>query len=159
VGNRHKRSVSMYDAYPYRPRGPNGERYCRYCGQQVPKGRRTWCSDECVDEASIRCNPSHAAYRVGQRDKGVCAICGVDTKILKKRAIRERGEFLAEMMDRGFPDVWREWWEADHIIPVSEGGGHCGLENYRTLCVPCHKSETAKLRKRLAKRNQDGTGA
>jgi 5-methylcytosine-specific restriction endonuclease McrA len=35
-------------------------------------------------------------------------------------------------------------WEADHIVPVAEGGGACGLENYRTLCVPCHKEITAE---------------
>lgn len=42
-------------------------------------------------------------------------------------------------------------WEADHIIPVIKGGGACGLENYQTLCVPCHKSETAELAARRAK--------
>lgn len=41
-------------------------------------------------------------------------------------------------------------WDADHIIPVVEGGGLCGLENYRTLCHPCHKQETAALAKRRA---------
>lgn len=42
------------------------------------------------------------------------------------------------------------WWEADHIVPVAEGGGQCGPENYRTLCVRCHLSETRALRRRLA---------
>lgn len=41
-------------------------------------------------------------------------------------------------------------WDADHIIPVVEGGGLCGLENYRTLCHPCHKRVTAELAKRRA---------
>ena len=42
------------------------------------------------------------------------------------------------------------WWEADHIKAVVEGGGMHGIENYRTLCLPCHKKETALLRKRMA---------
>lgn len=42
------------------------------------------------------------------------------------------------------------WWEADHIVPVAEGGGQCGPENYRTLCYRCHAEETKKLRARLA---------
>ena len=42
-------------------------------------------------------------------------------------------------------------WEADHIIPVAEGGGCCGLENLRTLCRDCHEAETAALRRRLRK--------
>ena len=42
-----------------------------------------------------------------------------------------------------------DFWQADHIEAVAEGGGSCGLKNLRTLCVPCHKNETEKLRSRL----------
>ena len=50
-----------------------------------------------------------------------------------------------------------QFWEADHIKAVAEGGGECGLENYRTLCTPCHRSVTKKLRIRLNKqRNKEG---
>ena len=42
-----------------------------------------------------------------------------------------------------------DFWQADHIIPVAEGGGDCGLENLRTLCTPCHLRETENLRSRL----------
>jgi 5-methylcytosine-specific restriction endonuclease McrA len=41
-------------------------------------------------------------------------------------------------------------WEADHIVPVVEGGGQCGLENYRTLCLRCHRKATAELARRRA---------
>lgn len=47
-------------------------------------------------------------------------------------------------------------WEADHITPVCEGGGCCGLENYRTLCSECHKRETIKLATRRKNRLIDG---
>lgn len=50
----------------------------------------------------------------------------------------------------GFTDPLRRWWEADHIIPVIEGGGGCGPEGYRTLCLLCHREETAKLAARRA---------
>jgi 5-methylcytosine-specific restriction endonuclease McrA len=70
---------------------------------------------------------------VKRRDKGICALCGVDTNT------REQG--------------WR--WEMDHVVPVVEGGGLCGLDGYRTLCVPCHKSETAALAKRRAQARKD----
>jgi len=43
------------------------------------------------------------------------------------------------------------WWEADHIVPVAEGGGQCGPENYRTLCCRCHVVVTKELRQRLRK--------
>jgi 5-methylcytosine-specific restriction endonuclease McrA len=42
----------------------------------------------------------------------------------------------------------------DHIVPVIEGGGGCGLDNLRTLCRKCHVEETAALRKRMAAKRQ-----
>jgi hypothetical protein len=52
---------------------------------------------------------------------------------------------------------WRgHWWEMDHVLPVIEGGGECGMDGLRTCCLPCHKLETAALARRRAakKRNQ-----
>jgi hypothetical protein len=40
-------------------------------------------------------------------------------------------------------------WDADHILPVTEGGGECDLENIRTLCLRCHRLVTAQLRERI----------
>ncbi len=55
-------------------------------------------------------------------------------------------------------EVLRDWglkrksraslWDADHIVPVIEGGGECDLSNIRTLCLICHRTATAALRKR-----------
>ena len=42
-----------------------------------------------------------------------------------------------------------DFWQVDHITPVAEGGGSCGLDNFRTLCTPCHKIETDRLHQRL----------
>ena len=49
-------------------------------------------------------------------------------------------------------DEWRAHseWQADHILPVCEGGGQCSLENYRTLCTACHQRATAALAARRA---------
>ena len=30
----------------------------------------------------------------------------------------------------------------DIAIAVKDGGGQCGLDNLRTLCIPCHKKKT-----------------
>jgi len=35
-------------------------------------------------------------------------------------------------------------WQADHIIPVFEGGGQCTITNLRTLCTACHRDVTAE---------------
>lgn len=45
-------------------------------------------------------------------------------------------------------------WDMDHIVPVIEGGGACGLENLRTLCIPCHKAETRALAARRAQKRR-----
>ena len=45
----------------------------------------------------------------------------------------------------------RSLWDADHILPVCEGGGECDLENLRTLCLVCHQDATSALRRRRAR--------
>ena len=45
-------------------------------------------------------------------------------------------------------------WDADHIVPVAEGGGECDLCNLRTLCIPCHRRVTEELRVRLRVRKK-----
>ena len=66
-----------------------------------------------------------------------------------QRAVKDR---LERMKLDGWPIHRRQsWWEADHIVPVVEGGGQCGPENYRTLCCRCHPKVTNELRQRLKK--------
>jgi hypothetical protein len=154
-----------------------GTRLCGWC--RLPLDRRTiaWCSDECAEEFWIRLSRKQVISLVERRDQGVCAICGLDTQKLSRivSRLRARSErkwlrsgryrdptdldaarwerLRAELASRGFGfvDRWHPsaFWEADHIVPIIEGGGCCGLENYRTLCVPCHRNETRLLRKRM----------
>ena len=42
------------------------------------------------------------------------------------------------------------FYDIDHIVSVVEGGSQCGEENLRTLCLSCHRKETAQLRKKLS---------
>ena len=66
--------------------------------------------------------------------------------------------FRADLQERYCPGDWTEGrhagWDADHIVPVVEGGGECGLDNYRTLCHPCHKRVTAELAARRAEQRR-----
>lgn len=152
--------------------------YCRGCQQPVPKGRRRWCSDRCVKAALIKLDPKVARLRVEQRDHGVCARCGFDAKqaerllrVLQSRALGSRYP-VERLPERDAADalswvakIWGvradRWhighlWEADHIVPVVEGGGACELENYRTLCILCHRIETKHLAaRRAARRRQE----
>lgn len=145
-----RRSIARapFDAPEHRAaRGPNGRKLCRWCGVEVPKGRTLWCSQRCVDEFVVRKGDGRAARIVFERDKGVCALCGLDTEVL--RAATRGHDQWNELVRRGFNRCQR-LWQADHVTPVVEGGGACGLDNLRTLCTPCHKAETARLAARRA---------
>ncbi len=158
------------------PKGPNGRALCRYCNVEVPAGRRTFCSDLHVHKWKIQTNPGYVRDCLRKRDRGVCALCGVDTYRIKwiytvvvrfehdvnlsltvfsRRLARDHAasDWLLETW--GITNHRISWWAADHIVPVSEGGGECGLENYRTICQSCHKGATAELRKRLAGKSQE----
>jgi 5-methylcytosine-specific restriction endonuclease McrA len=115
---------------------------------------------------------------VEKRDQGVCALCGLDTEqkpriaaLVARLMTREwspgftyqgqfcqgywKSDYKTELtVRRRIGEHWGiRWsdhlWEADHIVPVAEGGGGCGLENYRTLCIPCHRKVTRELAGRL----------
>ena len=40
--------------------------------------------------------------------------------------------------------IAQQFWHVDHIIPVTEGGGECDIDNLRTLCTVCHRGVTAQ---------------
>lgn len=188
-----KRWLTSRDLKPSR-KLPNGRRTCRWCGKECEPPRRTWCSDDCVNEYLIRSSGSAVRAQVFRRDHGVCALCGLDCFELEAeleridqmniRNLYLGQTFIPETERRAVLDGWRcfsEWWlgkevkaelhrlrkqygfpakrslwESDHITPVVEGGGLCGLDNYRTLCLKCHKRETKALagRRAMAKRPQ-----
>lgn len=106
---KYKRSIPVTKA-EYRRLLSIGVHQCTWCRVLVPYRHSKWCSDDCSREYRIRANPYYARIRVERRDNGICALCGSHD----------------------------EEWEADHIIPVSKGGGCCGLDNLRTLCRKCH---------------------
>ena len=133
--------------------GSNGRPLCRWCNTEVPARRRTFCSDVCVHEWKLRTDPGYLREKVLDRDKGVCAQCGINTATL--RADMRKLDFAARrhfLKDWGLSEGSRKsLWDADHIIPVAEGGGQCDLDNMRTLCLRCHREATANLRLRLKK--------
>ena len=155
-------------------KGPNGRNCCRYCGTEVKPPKLTFCSAECVHEYSVRRSASYARSAVLKRDHGVCSECGLDTEAARRefrdldreyksrfagapyfsdRSTPASMERIAEMRSDGWPANFHNrltWWDADHINPVVEGGGGCGLDNLRTLCLRCHAEATRRLRKRMA---------
>lgn len=131
---------------------------CTNCGNVVPKNRRTWCSAVCEQELLPRINPQFMVGLVERRDKGICQICGRDTKLcervwrhywrdtIQRTGYRENvaTSEVAKLLGHG-RGAWRE---IDHTIPVCEGGGLCKPDGLRTVCGQCHLAETNRLAKR-----------
>lgn len=118
----------------------------------LARRRRTFCSEFCVHQWRLRSDPGYLREQVAARDRGVCALCATDTLAAYAQLKRSRGGQRKEDLAMwGLPsmDARRSLWDADHIVPVAEGGGQCDLDNLRTLCLPCHREVTADLRRRL----------
>jgi 5-methylcytosine-specific restriction endonuclease McrA len=131
-------------------KGAHGRNLCRWCRNETPKGRRTFCSAACVHEWRLRTDAGYLREQVFQRDRGVCAQCRLDTEMLRRD--KRKLDYAAR---RKFEREWevagqlrRSLWDADPILPVCEGGGECDLSNIRTLCLKCHRQVTAALRAR-----------
>ena len=137
------------------PKGENGRNLCRWCNLEVPKGRQTFCSDWCVGEWRLRTDPGYLREKVLERDCGICAHCGTDCLAAWRHLKRLRGAArLKALAQWGLPAQVRlrkSLWDADHIVPVIEGGGECDLGNIRTLCLNCHRQVTAELQKKRTK--------
>lgn len=133
------------------PLGANGRPLCRWCSLEVSPPRRTFCSPYCVDEWRLRTDPGFLRERVLARDHGICAICGTDTLAAWLWIKRSRGSVRARALQTwGLTRMSRSsLWDADHVVPVVEGGGECDLSNIRTLCLKCHRQVTSALRARL----------
>lgn len=147
---------------------------CANCGGTMSSATRhagvqsTYCSVECRDAGQINRGGMYSSTSVRRHvfglEGGVCQICRIHayelyTRILALRPSERLNTLLAagwtlpqtaKSLERLLQDPKEgDFWQADHIHAVAEGGGGCDLSNYRTLCVPCHKSVTERLHGRL----------
>ena len=142
------------------PEDADGNKVCPApnCGRRLPKYRRRWCSNEHMSRGFN----TTFANAIHWRDGSICAICGVDCDLLrywldnvpwpKKRKYRQqiieyKQAYKAILIERGFDLNVHELWEADHILPLCEGGKNT-WENGRILCHPCHKRITCEMHQR-----------
>ena len=116
--------------------------YCTWCQEPVEPPKRTWCSQECVEEYRLATDWTYIRNQVFKRDKGICALCGKSTQKPNKTARQ-----LLYRCNYKF--------EVDHIIPFSVCQSH-NLVNLRTLCPACHKQITiAQAKERLKKKRKN----
>ena len=119
----------------------------------MPPRRFTFCGAACVHEWKLRTDPGYLREKVFERDRGVCALCGVDTVELRKQ--KRKLDYKAR---KKFEQEWglrKHLWDADHILPVAKGGGECDLVNMRTLCILCHRKRHRPHAARAVKRVEE----
>jgi HNH endonuclease len=138
-------------------------RLCAYCGGELSRASQarevesTYCSRECAENGRLKRGGMYSSTRVREQvfalEGGICRLCGINAHALFTRIVAlqpaERLNALcnakwqlpksARALDRLLQDPKEgDFWNADHINAVAEGGGGCNLDNLRTLCVPCH---------------------
>ena len=156
---------------------------CAWCGSTLNshqiRGEATYCTQSCAEEGRLRRNGfSGANIRAAAfaLDGGVCSMCGINAHLLFEQiqslAPTERlnklltANWVMPKSTSAYNNLLNDpkegnFWQVDHIRTVAEGGGGCGMENLRTLCVPCHAKETEKLHGRLklkSKSDQEESG-
>jgi 5-methylcytosine-specific restriction endonuclease McrA len=132
----------------------DGRKPCRWCYGPVEPPKQSWCGNPiCIWEWKRRKDWGLTRAAVYDRDRGVCRACGRNTAadVVQMIEVAKAG-WLA----RGLPDVdimVGHTWEADHIIPVAEGGDWFDLGNLQTLCIGCHllKTSAQAARRRAAR--------
>ena len=141
---------------------------CRLCKAPTADDSRYWCSRRCLEQFLLESNGDFVRSKLFERDGGVCAECGVDGAKMNAALAELKDDLLHPMLmsihpmivatlrAEGWTNVrtrgrgsyadaiaFTSCWEADHITSVAEGGGQCGLDNFRTLCFVCHKKQSA----------------
>eukprot|EP00750_Incisomonas_marina_P006400 INCI14533.1.p1 GENE.INCI14533.1~~INCI14533.1.p1 ORF type:complete len:656 (+),score=80.35 INCI14533.1:292-1968(+) len=139
-------------------------------GQSAAPWQSSYCSYACAKRQLVRLSGSEIRRQLFDMEKGICQICSLDAHSLWKQVLAvEPPERLALLQKHNFkvraagsiltsPKAG-DFWQADHIIPVSEGGGECDMDNFRTLCSKCHAKETEVLRQRLKLRPKNSLAA
>lgn len=115
--------------------------FCAWCKKPLSGRRRTWCSNECLEEFYLRVDWKTASANAIKKANNKCSLCKIDVWELYT-AMCKVPKYKHKYNVHSF--------EVDHIVPVCEGGDN-EPDNLRVLCVFCHKEETKKLRHRLKK--------
>lgn len=138
--------------HPLAKRHPG--KICKWCGGGLPRFKKSFCSQHCIHEWSMRTSTSYVRSYIIKRDRGICASCGLNTILFEQKINQKYGKKSAKrdkiLKRLGFHPN-RAICEVDHVLEVCKGGGLSGENNYICLCYKCHKDKTTKLMKAKAK--------
>jgi hypothetical protein len=141
-----------------------------------------FCSIDCERAHYLGASGAAVRRQLFRLERGVCVLCGLDAHALAARlraidrgragwlarrraclrrlaprlATEPRHKVLAERLLAQAAEGYA--WQADHIVPVYKGGGACGLDNLRTLCVACHADVTRAQARERAESRRRGVG-
>ncbi len=150
LGSRKRRAQAKPPDFDHK-----GRTLCRCCDTPVEGRRTVFCSDQCAHEWKIRHDPHYAkaAYIVAYGD--LCVGCKRSEATSRHHYNQAyhllHSQGLLHLLDH-FPE-----FQLDHIRPVADGGGECGLDNFRLLCQACHKPVTARFNKDRAQRRKESS--
>jgi len=151
LGSRVRRALNLPEVAAAGPPDPRardqaparygGTEGCRWCGGLVVRPRRTFCGEACVHAYRMRSSAGYRRAALFEARGPMCEICSVDTCVigaaLRRSPERARAEYSLSRARVSRPRRLRgAVFDADHIIPVFQGGGGCGLENLRLRGVP-----------------------
>ena len=80
------------------PKGAEGRSLCRWCSLEVPKGRRTFCSDWCVEEWRLRSDPGYLRERVLRREQFHVESARDGFEAIEKISSNDYGTILLDLM-------------------------------------------------------------
>eukprot|EP00466_Bigelowiella_natans_P012004 jgi/Bigna1/85916/estExt_fgenesh1_pg.C_70017 len=132
----------------------------------IQRLREMLCSRDCYSEYTLRVGTSSLVRaRLSNLEEGICQSCNTDCRKLfhlvealkgiddRKKVLYAAGynpsaigrKRFKRLVDNERKITEGLFWEADHILEVARSGGECGMENYQTLCIPCHQRKTRQF--------------
>eukprot|EP00929_Paragymnodinium_shiwhaense_P043950 TRINITY_DN22553_c0_g1_i2.p1 TRINITY_DN22553_c0_g1~~TRINITY_DN22553_c0_g1_i2.p1 ORF type:complete len:1101 (-),score=183.88 TRINITY_DN22553_c0_g1_i2:52-3354(-) len=155
-------------------RGPGGSKVAYRLDRSADGSEvELFCTGTCRGRFFAKRSGWSIRRQLFELERGVCQCCGLDCHALLQELLvtseaARRAARLTELAPRISATSARAarilakptegfLWEADHILPVWEGGGACGLENLQTLCVACHEAKTRAEATRRSAKKADAT--